>query len=97
MPNFAEYLRRDIRLLILRILAEMPTFSANSSVLNMGLQRYGHAITRDQVKTELRWLEEQGLLTIADISVVLVATLNERGQDVATGRGQVHGIAKPGA
>ncbi|TDK65991.1 VpaChn25_0724 family phage protein [Sapientia aquatica] len=97
MPNFADYLRRDIRLLILRVLAELPAMKANSSVLRMALERFGHAITRDQVKTELRWLEEQGLVTIEDLDAVLVATLTERGTDAARGRSQVPGVAKPGA
>jgi len=95
--NFSEYLRRDIRLVLLRVLVEMPEYRANSSVLTMALERYGHAVTRDQVKTELRWLEEQGLLKVEDVGPVLVATLSERGADVARGRAQVPGIARPGA
>lgn len=95
--NFAEFLRRDVRLVILRLLAEMPAYRSNSSVLTMALERFGHAISRDQVKTELRWLEEQGLLTCEDLDAVLVATLGERGADVAKGRVIVPGIARPGA
>lgn len=95
--NFAEYLRHDIRLVILRVLAELPAYRANSSVLTMALERFGHAATRDQIKTELRWLEEQGLLSIDDIGAVLVATLSERGSDVARGRAKVPGVARPGA
>jgi hypothetical protein len=95
--NFAEYLRHDIRLVILRVLVELPAYRANSSVLTMALERFGHAATRDQVKTELRWLEEQGLLSVEDIGAVLVATLTERGSDVACGRAKVPGVARPGA
>lgn len=95
--NFAEYLRRDIRLVMLRVLADMPAYRANSSVLTMALERFGHAVTRDQVKTELRWLEEQGFMTIEDLGAVLVATITERGADVARGRAQSPGVARPGA
>jgi hypothetical protein len=95
--NFAEYLRHDVRLVILRVLVELPAYRANSSVLTMALERFGHAATRDQVKSELRWLEEQGLLSIDDIGAVLVATLTERGGDVARGRSKVPGVARPGA
>jgi hypothetical protein len=42
--------------------------------------------SRDQIKSELRWLEEQGLVTVEDIETVLVARLTERGADVAAGR-----------
>lgn len=95
--SFSDYMRRDIRLVVLRILADMPAYRANSSVLTVALDRFGHATSRDQVKTELHWLEEQGLLTIEDIGAVLVATITERGSDVARGRTQVPGVARPGA
>ena len=97
MSKFAEFLREDQRLVILRVLVDMPTYTANSSVLYKLLGTYGHSPSRDQVKTELRWLEEQGLVTIDDISDVLVARLTERGQDVAQGRAFVPGVKRPGA
>ncbi|KAF3999052.1 VpaChn25_0724 family phage protein [Glaciimonas immobilis] len=95
--SFLEYMRYDIRLVVLRLLADMPAYRANSSVLTMALDRFGHATTRDQMKTELHWLAEQGLLTIEDIGAVLVATITERGTDIARGRAQVPGVARPGA
>lgn len=95
--SFSDYLRQDVRLVALRVLAEMPSYRANSSVLANMLHRFGHAVTRDQAKTELRWLEEQGLLTIEEAGSVLVATLTERGQDVAEGRARVEGVARPRA
>jgi hypothetical protein len=95
--NFAEFLREDMRLVLLRILTEMPAYRGNSSVLTEVLERFGHAATRDQVKTELAWLAEQGLLTLEDAGSVRVATLTERGQDVATGRAVTPGIKRPGA
>lgn len=95
--TFAEFLRRDIRLVILRLLAEMPAYRANSSVLTMALERFGHAVSRDQVKGEIAWLAEQGLVTIDDLDAVLVATLTERGQDVASARATVPGVSRPGA
>ena len=53
--SFAEYLRKDVRLVILRVLGEMPAYRANSSVLANMLDQFGHAVTRDQAKTELCW------------------------------------------
>lgn len=94
---FAEFLRQDQRLVILRLLNEMPGYKANSSVLTVGLDRLGHSPSRDQVKTELHWLAEQGLLEIEDVGAVLVATLTERGADAACGRAVVPGVKKPGA
>lgn len=97
MGDFAEYLREDMRLVILRLLGEMPAYKANSSVLVAGLDRLGHSPTRDQVKTELNWLAEQGLVKCEDLGPVVVATLTERGSDVARGRASVPGVKKPGA
>ena len=95
--NFSTHLTEDRRLVLLRLLAELPVYRANSSVLNMALERFGHATTRDQVRTELRWLEEQGLVSVEDMGPVLVATATERGLDVARGRAVVPGVARPGA
>ena len=95
---YAALLQADIRLVILRTLAELPANRGNSSVLCSILDaKYGHAVTRDKVKTELRWLEEQGLVTIEEAGSVLVATLTERGADVASGRARVDGVKRPGA
>ena len=95
--SFADYLRKDVRLVCLRILSETPAVRANSSVLFNLLHQFGHSVTRDLVKTELRWLEEQGLVKLEEAGSVLVATLSERGQDVAEGRAVVDGVARPRA
>ena len=99
MSKYANYLSEDRRLVILRILAEMPTYRANSSVLHTVLQEWGHEPSRDQVKTELRWLEEQQLVALDDVGdgAVLLAMLTERGADVAAGRARVDGVKRPGA
>lgn len=97
MSKYADYLRQDQRLVLLRVLHEMPTYTANSSVLYNLLSEYGHAPSRDQVKTELLWLAEQGLVSINDVGGVLIAKLTERGSDVSTGRAVVPGVKRPGA
>lgn len=97
MSQYAEFLRHDMRLVILRLLGEMPAYRANSSMLNAALDNFGHSVSRDQVKTELHWLAEQGAVSLEDIGPVLVASLTERGQDIAAGRARVPGIKRPGA
>ncbi|MAG68572.1 ArsR family transcriptional regulator [Pseudomonas sp.] len=99
MSRYANFLSEDRRLVILRILAEMPTYRANSSVLHAVLQEWGHEPSRDQVKSELRWLEEQQLVELDDVTdgAVLLAKLTERGSDVAAGRARVDGVKRPGA
>lgn len=97
--KYAEFLSQDRRLVILRILAEMPTYRANSSVLHTVLNQWGHEPSRDQVKSELRWLEEQQLVEIEALGdgAVLLARLTERGEDVQAGRARVDGVKRPGA
>lgn len=99
MNKFVHYLTAERRLVILRILAEMPVYRANSSVLHSMLADWALESSRDQVRTELRWLEEQQLLTIEEAGdgAVLLATLTERGADVAAGRARVDGVKRPGA
>ncbi|MHA7915510.1 VpaChn25_0724 family phage protein [Alloalcanivorax xenomutans] len=95
--KYANFLREDQRLVILRILCEMPAYSANSSVLAGLLRQYGHNASRDQVKTELHWLDEQGLAEVEDMDAVMLVKLTERGADVAAGRASVPGVRRPGA
>ncbi|RSN84440.1 ArsR family transcriptional regulator [Acinetobacter baumannii] len=96
--SFAEHLKEDMRLVMLRTLAEMPQFRLNSSVLHSFVIRYGHSLSRDQLRTELHWLAEQGLLVIEEnLGSVLVVKLTERGADVAHGLVVTHGVKRPSA
>lgn len=94
---FADYLRQDQRLVMLRILSEMPAYRSNSSVIHTVLHQFGHSPSRDSVRAELAWLAEQGLVKLDDAGAVLVVTLTERGADVASGHAVVPGISKPRA
>lgn len=96
-PDFEQHLVHDRRLVLLRLLADLPAYRSNSSVLTMELGAFGHACSRDQVKTELHWLSEQRLVGLEVMGPVLVATATERGLDVARGLAVVPGVARPGA
>lgn len=97
MNPFANYIREDQRLVILRVLATMPSYTANSSVLHTALGQVGHNPSRDQVKTEIQWLAEQGLVTVEEVFDLFVVRITERGADVAAARIVVPGVKKPGA
>lgn len=97
MSKFSEFIRPDQRLVILRLLSELPAYTSNSSVIAQLLSQFGHAMSRDQVKTEIWWLAEQGLLEVDEAESVLVVKLTERGADVVAGRTRVPGVKKPGA
>lgn len=94
--TFADRLTEDRRLVILRVLAETPAYSLNGSILHEVLERYGHRVSRDQVRTDLAWLAEQDLVEVEVIADQLhVATLRQRGLDVAQGRASVPGVRRP--
>ena len=97
--SFAETLQADRRLVILRLLEQSPGYALNSSILSTGLDEMGHSVSRDQVSTELSWLQEQGLVTVETVPTqtkkILVAKLTERGLDVQAGRATVPGVKRP--
>ena len=95
MTSMREFVVSDQRLLILRSLREMTGYSANDSILDSCLEEYGHSCSRDVVRNHIRWLEEQGLLTVDEVGKTLVAKLTGRGDDVATGQAVVDGVKKP--
>lgn len=96
MSYFSEAFQPHLRLTILLVLAEAPEYRANSSILTSSAEEVGLSATRDQVRTELAWLEEQRLVTLTHPSdTMIVAKLTERGLDVARGRGNVPGVQRP--
>lgn len=97
MSEYAEYFQRHLRLMLLRYLNESPQYAANSSLLHALAAQFGLPATRDQVKTELAWLAEQRLVRTEEMTGMVVATLTERGVDVAEGRTVVPGVQKPSA
>ena len=93
--SFADDLAQDRRLCLLRVLAQAPGYSANGSILHAAIRRFGHQVSRDQVRTDLAWLKEQGLVELEDLDSLAVATLTQRGLDAAAGRATVPGVKKP--
>lgn len=84
------------RLAILRFLSEMPGYDLNDSTLQDSLEFIGIGISRDALRTQLAWLEEQSCITVKNLqSIITVATLTARGLDVAQGAAQVPGIKRP--
>lgn len=93
--GYRDVLDENQRLNILKSLEEMPGYTANESIVHAVLERYGHQVSRDQVRTHLRWLEEQGLISIDAVGSTQIATATTRGVDVAKGRSTVPGVKRP--
>lgn len=95
--SFKDLIIQDIRLCILRLLAEDQGYSHNTSILQTALEALGHTVTRDQVETNVAWLRDQGYLTTGTpIEGVTVATITQSGLDVSAGKTTVPGVKRPG-
>lgn len=95
--GYSEHETQHLRLTILRELHSDNNYQMNESLLRDAVKRFGFSPSRDVLKTQLRWLEEQGLVTVEDVgSGFLVAKLTERGADVSEGSAKVDGVKRPG-
>jgi len=93
----ADAWREDLRLTVLRLLGEAQGMTLNDSLLTKGLHSMGISATRDQVRTEMGWLEQQGTIRCQVLSGLIVAELTERGSDAAKGLAPIPGISRPSA
>lgn len=94
--SYAAFLSEDRRLAILRLLHDQEGYALNESVIHDALERLGHHVPRSIARDDLVWLEERALLRVEVVGDrVWVATLTERGGDVATGRSRVEGVKRP--
>lgn len=94
--SFLTTLTEDRRLSLLLVLLQTPGYSANAFLLRDAVgDIYGHSASIDQVKGDLAWLAEQGLVTSREVGEVTLATLTARGADAAAGRAHVPGVKKP--
>jgi hypothetical protein len=86
----------DLRLVMLRLLGEAGGQTLNLYLLAQQLPTQGHpGHSMDRIRSELTWLEEQALVSLVSDPPLMVATLTERGYDVAQGRATVPGVEKP--
>lgn len=95
--NYSDFLREDRRLAILRLLADHTGGMLNDSVLHALLERMGHKVARDVVRADVMWLRDSQLIDVEEVlGRVLVATIVERGSEVAGGYTNVPGVRRPG-
>lgn len=94
MP-FSNAVSEDIRLAVLEVLEEDPGYSHNEDVLQRAVGYLGHQVSADRMRSELSWLQEQGLVEISEVGPIWVAKLTSRGEDAALGRARVPGVRRP--
>ncbi|MDT8428505.1 MAG: ArsR family transcriptional regulator [Pseudomonadales bacterium] len=94
--SYQDVINAALRLDILRALECDAGYAHNEYVLRELLRCVGHDVSADRLRVDLAWLAEQGLITLVSQGDIQVARLNDRGQDVAAGRAQIPGVARPG-
>lgn len=95
--DFSTHLNEDRRAVILRVLLESAGYTANEHSLHSMVERLGHMVSSDRIRTDLAWLQDQGLLKVEEVATVQIATLLAQGEDAARGRMAVPGVKRPPA
>lgn len=94
--SYHDHFAGHLRLTILRVLSEAPAYKVNDSLLTSACDAVGVPATRDQVRVQLAWLKEAGLVLLEEpVTKLTIATATERGLDVAAGRAFVPGVQRP--
>lgn len=95
--TYLDAVAKDRRLVVLRLLLDSAGYTANEYILQTMLERFGHVVSADLLRTELSWLTEQQLITVDEVSDVQIARLTARGEEVARGRAVNPGVKRPRA
>ena len=94
--SFAKAETEHQRRVILDILAQQNDYAQNQIMLKQGLKMVGHTVSADKIVSEFHWLKEQGLVSVDEFGGFSVATLTQRGLDIAEGASSIPGIARKG-
>lgn len=87
-----------IRLAILQLLDGQPNGSANDMALYDAINAMPYTVSREGLRGHIFWLQAQNAVHVLDLrskSGLVVATLTERGGDLAKGRSAVAGVERP--
>jgi hypothetical protein len=95
MNSYDAFTRKHRRLSILRVLEGAASYRSNEAILTQMANAFGITSTRDQVRTEIAWLQEAGFITSEDIAGLMIATATTRGVEIAQGIASHPDIARP--
>jgi len=91
MNTAEQMVEKDRRRAILLALVMAPAYMMPARGLREQIGLVGYMVSLDRLTTDCAWLAEQGLVEWTND----VATLTDRGADVALGRAQVPGVKRP--
>jgi len=93
--SYGIVVTEHLRITILRLLVERSDYTLNDSLLRDLVPQYGFRPSRDVLRTQLAWLEEQGLVSLECNNGCHVAQLSDRGEEVAKGYATCPGVKRP--
>jgi Fe2+ or Zn2+ uptake regulation protein len=93
--SFRERVTEAQRLALLQLLASTPGHPAADTLLAQALPDMGLAATLDQVRTQIAWLADQGLVEVEEVGGITLARVLAAGADTANGLRSVPGVARP--
>jgi len=93
--SLEDIMQSDRRLLILRALNAANGYALRDSVLQRAIETSAAAVSLDRLRTDLDWLAEQNLLAVQRADAHWMASITDRGMDIATGRASVNGVDRP--
>ncbi len=95
MTNYKNFKLLDARLVILRALYEQTDWRLNQSLLLDVLDHLGHRHNKEWLRTQLRELEQLGVLKIHEVGEFMIGELVQLGKDHIERRVVVDGIKRP--
>lgn len=95
MIDIGKAWTEHLRIALLRVLEGAPEQTANESILVDAARAIGVSATRDQVRSQIAWLAEQGLAQYEDLGRLWLVRITSRGIDVALGVASHHGVKRP--
>jgi repressor of nif and glnA expression len=95
MNDYAEIVRQDARLIILKALAGQTDERLHSGFIAEELLRFGIDRPREWIHGELDWLAEMGAVALIKPGSVVVATLTDKGARHLRRAIVIEGIKRP--
>lgn len=95
MADFAAHIAEDVRLIILKALADETNHTLNEVLLTKALEAFGHDKSRAYVVTQLNFLKDLGAVSLTKAGTVVVATITRLGLDHVERRSVIEGVARP--
>lgn len=93
--NLAEGVAREVRLKILRVLAQQTDGRLSDVMIKQTLDIYGYRRDRDWIRTQLRKLADLGAISLHEAEEVIFAKIEPAGRSHIEERSVIEGVMRP--